>query len=54
MIICLWAAQGQIDNPADISREEQDDLIVSYTVNFLDSLTPDTVNVPAAVDAGNS
>ena len=26
------------------------DLIVSYTVNFLDSLTPDTLNIPAAVD----
>ena len=26
------------DNPADISRQEQQDLIVSYTVNFLDSL----------------
>ncbi len=36
------------DNPADISRQEQQDLIVSYTVNFLDSLTPITSNIPAA------
>jgi|GEM_PF-425444 len=33
---------------ADISRQEQQDLIVSYTVNFLDSLTPNTLNIPAA------
>lgn len=39
-----------VDNPADISRQEQHDLVASYTVNFLDSLTPDTVNIPAAVD----
>ena len=28
------------DNPAAITRQEQNDLIVAYTVSFLDSLTP--------------
>jgi hypothetical protein len=35
------------DNPADITREEQTDLIVNYTLSFLDSLTP---SVPAALE----
>jgi hypothetical protein len=43
-------SSGQVDNPADISRQQQGDLLASYTVNFLDSLTPATLNVPAAVD----
>ena len=38
------------DNPPDITRQMQTDLIISYTTNFLDSLTPDTPNIPAAVD----
>ena len=39
------------DNPPGISRETQHELLVSYTVNFLDSLTADTDNIPAAVAA---
>lgn len=39
------------DLPADISRRMQTDLMFSYTANFLDSLTPDTPNIPAAVAA---
>ncbi|MBM4310048.1 MAG: hypothetical protein FJ119_03755 [Deltaproteobacteria bacterium] len=41
--------QGKVDNAADISREEQHNLILSYTISFLDSLTPGTLNIPAAV-----
>ena len=37
------------DLPADISRQMQTDLICSYTINFLDSLTPDTPNIPRAL-----
>lgn len=36
------------DNPATISRQEQQDLIVAYTVSFLDSVTPD---IPATQDS---
>ena len=43
-------SKGVVDNPADISRQVQHDLILSYTINFLDSLTPGTLNTPAAVD----
>lgn len=35
------------DELADISREQQTDLIVRYTLSFLDSLTP---NIPAALE----
>ena len=45
-----YRADDGSDLPADISRQMQTDLIVSYTINFLDSLTPDTPNIPAAVD----
>jgi hypothetical protein len=45
-----YVAPGGGDLPADISRQVQDELIVSYTVNFMDSLTPDTLNIPTAVD----
>ena len=40
---------GKVDNAADISRQVQHDLILSYTINFLDSLTPDSLNTPVAV-----
>jgi len=39
------------DNPATISRQEQQDLIVAYTVSFLDSLKPDIPAVVGAVTA---
>lgn len=43
--------EGELgDNLATLTRQEQQDLIVSYTTNFLDSLTPDTLNIPAAED----
>jgi len=35
------------DNPATITRQQQQDLIVKYTLNLLDSLSP---NVPAALE----
>jgi len=37
------------DNPATITRQQQTDLIVSYTLNFLDSLTL-APSVPAALE----
>ena len=44
-----YRADDGSDLPADISGDcEQHDS--SYTINFLDSLTPDTLNIPAAVD----
>ena len=36
------------DNPATITRQQQTDLIVQYTLSFLNSLTP--ANVPAALE----
>ena len=45
-----YYADDGSDLPADISRQMQTDLMVSYTVNFLDSLTPETLNIPAAED----
>jgi len=45
-----YRADDGSDLPADISRQIQTDLMFSYTVNFLDSLTPDTPNIPAAED----
>jgi len=43
-----YFADDGSDLPADISRKMQTDLICSYTISLLDSLTPDSTNIPAA------
>jgi len=42
------------DNPATITRQEQQDLIVAYTLSFLDSLTPEIPAALASVTADDS
>ncbi len=42
---------GGLDNIADISRQMQTDVMFSYAASLLDSLSPDTPNVPAALQA---
>ncbi len=42
---------GKVDSAADITRQEQHNLILSYTINFLDSLSQTAVNSPIAVSS---